>query len=83
MNIQSYGENIGFKDAYNLEGDKPWFSKECIGIDKKIEVLMIENYLNATIWKYFMQNKFVKESIKKLGILNKTTEQVKNMHIKI
>lgn len=53
----------GFKDAYNLEKDKKWFSREYIGIDKGIEIVMIENYLNGTIWKYFMKNKFVQEGL--------------------
>ncbi len=56
----------GFKDAYNLEGNKPWFAKEYIGIDKGIEIIMIENYLNGTIWKYFMKNKYVKKGLKLL-----------------
>lgn len=56
----------GFKDGYNLEGEKEWFAKEYIGIDKGIELLMIENYLNGTIWQYFMKNKYVKEGLKKL-----------------
>ena len=55
----------GFKDGYNLEGTKPWFAKEYIGIDKGIEVLMIENYLNGTIWKYFMNNKYIKKRFKR------------------
>ena len=57
----------GFKDGYNLAKGKPWISKEYIGIDKGIEVLMIENYLNGTIWEYFMKNRFVKNGLKKLG----------------
>lgn len=57
----------GFKDGYNLEGNKPWISKEYIGIDKGIEILMIENYLNGTIWEYFMKNRFVKKGLKDLG----------------
>ncbi len=31
---------------------------------------MIENYINGTIWKYFMNNKYVKEGLKKLGFVN-------------
>ena len=58
----------GFKDGFNLEGNKPWFSKEYIGIDKGIELLMLENYLNSTIWKYFMKNKYVKDGMDKLNI---------------
>ena len=66
----------GFKDGYNLEGDKPWFSKEYIGIDKGIEILMIENYLNGTIWRYFMNNKFVKNGLEKLGFINNTKKSI-------
>lgn len=61
-----------FKDGYNLEGVKPWFAKEYIGIDKEIEILMIENYLNGTIWKYFMNNKYVKNGLETLGFTNDT-----------
>ncbi len=56
----------GFKDGYNLEGNKPWFAKEYIGIDKGIEIIMIENYLNGTIWKYFMENMYVKKGLRLL-----------------
>ncbi len=64
----------GFKDGYNLENKKPWFAKEYIGIDKGIELVMIENYLNGTIWKYFMRNKYVQEGLEKIGFTknNKT-----------
>lgn len=57
----------GFKDGYNLEKDRPWFAKEYIGIDKGIEILMIDNYLNGTVWKYFMRNKYVKKGLEKIG----------------
>lgn len=57
----------GFKDGYNLEDVKPWFAKEYIGIDKGIEVIMIENYLNGTIWNYFMRNDYVQKGLKVLG----------------
>lgn len=57
----------GFIDAYNLEnGD--WYSKEVIGIDKGISMLMIENYLSETVWKYFMKNEFVNNGLEILGI---------------
>lgn len=58
----------GFKDAYNLEREKQWYAKECIGIDKGISMVMIENYLTGLIWKYFMQNKYIIEGMKILGI---------------
>lgn len=53
----------GFKDGYNLENNTKWFSNEYIGIDKGIEIIMIENYLNGTIWNYFMKNKYVQEGL--------------------
>lgn len=72
----------GFKDGFNLEGTKPWFSKEYIGIDKGIEIVMIENYLSGTIWKYFMKNKYVIDGLNRLGItkgkIEKETLETKN-----
>lgn len=57
----------GFKDAYNLE-NREWYSKEVIGIDKGISMLMIENYLEGTIWNYFMKNEHIQEGLNVLGI---------------
>ncbi len=65
----------GFKDGYNLEKQKPWFAKEYIGIDKGIELVMIENYLNGTIWKYFMKNKYVQQGLEKLGFIKQGDRQ--------
>ena len=73
-NFPKFWGKYGFKDGYNLEGDKPWFSKEYIGIDKGIGMVMIENYLNGTIWKYFMRNNYVKQGLKILEITNKKFE---------
>lgn len=61
----------GFKDAYNLEGKKAWYSIECIGIDKGISMIMIENYLSSLIWKNFMKNKYVKKGLNLLQIKDK------------
>lgn len=61
----------GFKDAYNLEGKKVWYSIECIGIDKGISMIMIENYLSGLIWKNFMNNKYVKKGLNLLQIKDK------------
>lgn len=68
----------GFKDGYNLDGSKPWFAQEYIGIDKGIEISMLENYLNGTIWKYFMKNKYVQEGLEKLGICKQEIAKVNN-----
>lgn len=58
----------GFKNSYNLENKKGWYSKEYIGIDKGIALIMIENYLNNTIWNLFMKNKYVERGLKILSI---------------
>ena len=57
----------GFRDAYNLDVDKTWYSEECIGIDKGISMIMIENYFTGLIWKYFMKNKYIKNGLEILG----------------
>ena len=64
----------GFKDGYNLEGTKPWFANEYIGIDKGIELLMIENYLSGSIWKYFMKNTYIIFGLDKLGFCSNSSK---------
>lgn len=50
---QLYGP-AGFKDAFNL--DKKWWSRDYLGIDQGISVLMIENFLSGgSIWEKFME----------------------------
>ena len=71
----------GFKDGYNLEKKSPWFAEEYIGIDKGIELLMLENYLNGTVWRYFMKNKYVRAGldilkIKKIESTEKENESI-------
>ena len=71
----------GFKDGYNLEKKSPWFAEEYIGIDKGIELLMLENYLNGTVWRYFMKNKYVGAGldilkIKKIESTEKENESI-------
>ena len=61
----------GFKDAYNLDEKNKWYSAECIGIDKGISMVMIENYLSGLIWKNFMKNKYVKKGVMLLQIKEK------------
>lgn len=68
--IKLWGK-YGFKDGFNLDGKRNWFAKEYIGIDKGIELIMIENYLNETIWKYFMKNEYVIKGLEILEFTNK------------
>lgn len=60
-------KEYGFTDGIALENDKLWISQEYIGINKGITVLMIDNYLNGTTWKYFMKHELIKKAIVKLG----------------
>ena len=69
----------GFKDAYNLDGKKPWYAKECIGIDKGISMIMIENYLSGLIWEYFMKNEYVQNGLEKLNITEKANIKVNDI----
>lgn len=61
----------GFLDGYNLEKDKLWVSREYIGIDKGISLIMIENYISETIWKYSMKNEYIQKGLEILGITKK------------
>lgn len=60
----------GFIDGYNLEKGE-WYSKEVIGIDKGISMIMIENYLSQLIWKCFMKNEYVQKGLEIIGIREK------------
>lgn len=60
----------GFIDSYNLENGE-WYSKEVIGIDKGISMIMIENYLSQLIWKCFMKNEYVQKGLEIIGIREK------------
>lgn len=60
----------GLIDSYNLENGE-WYSNSFTGINKGIGMVMIENYLNGTIWDYFMMDENVKRGIKLLGFIKK------------
>lgn len=61
----------GFKDAFNLEGIKGWYAADVIGIDKGITLLMLENNETGFVWETFMQNKYMKDGLEKLGIIER------------
>ncbi len=63
----------GFRDAFNLTGT-PWYDSDFLGIDQGPMVLMIENYLNSSIWDRFMQNSYVQVGLAKAGFLRTTTD---------
>ena len=55
----------GFVDAFNPTVS--WYDDNYLGIDEGPIVIMIENFLNGFVWKYFMKDPLIKEGLKKLG----------------
>ncbi|KAF0151067.1 MAG: hypothetical protein FD143_2300 [Ignavibacteria bacterium] len=55
----------GFVDAFNPTIN--WFDKEYLGLDQGPIILMIENYYNGFVWKYFMKDEIVKKGLRILG----------------
>ena len=55
----------GFTDGYNL--DKNWSCDRVIGIGTGPVLLSIENHRTGFVWKYFMQNDYVKRGMERVG----------------
>jgi len=55
----------GFNDAYNQ--DVNWVCDFCIGIDKGISIVMLENYLSGMVQELYMRNGYVKKATGLLG----------------
>ncbi len=55
----------GFKDAFNPGSG--WVDTDWLGIDQGPVVLMIENYLNGSVWYRFMQNPDVQTGLQRIG----------------
>lgn len=60
-------KKYGFIDSITIKDEHIWMADDYIGINKGITVLMIDNYLNNTTWKYYMKHKIIQKAIKKLG----------------
>ena len=71
----------GFIDGYNLENGQ-WYSKEVIGIDKGISMMMIENYLSQLLWNQFMKNEYVQKGLEMLNI-SKKNKNTKTKEIRV
>jgi len=54
----------GLNDAYNQDAD--WICDFCIGIDKGISIVMLENYLSGMVHELYMGNEYVKKAAKLL-----------------
>jgi hypothetical protein len=55
----------GFKDAFNLTNF--WVATDYLGIDQGPIVIMIENYLNGSVWERFMQNPDLQLGLERAG----------------
>ncbi|MDP2928958.1 MAG: glucoamylase family protein [Candidatus Omnitrophota bacterium] len=60
-------KQYGLTDAFNI--DRKWASEYYISIDQGLTLLMIENYRTGLIWKYFMQNDYVKKGLEAAGFV--------------
>jgi hypothetical protein len=57
----------GFKDAFNLTYG--WWDTDYIGIDQGPIIIMIENYLNGSVWERFMEIPEVQAGLQVAGFL--------------
>ena len=68
--IRNYPESFGpygFYDGLTYVNGKLWISEAYVGINKGITGVMIDNYLNGTVYKLYMSHPYIKKAIKKLG----------------
>ena len=63
--VKELKSEYGYKDAYNI--DKNWISKDYVGIDKGITMIMLQNHEDESIWNSFMKNKYINDGLNKLG----------------
>ena len=82
--IQQFPElfgKYGITDCYNFDYDEPYFSKDYLGIDKGPTIIMLDNYLSGTTWKYFMQSSIAQRAIKVLKFQSRNFENFDNKKI--
>lgn len=56
----------GFVDAFNPTAN--WVDKDYLGLDQGPIIIMIENYYNGFVWKYFMKDEIVQKGLRTLGL---------------
>ena len=59
----------GFYDSFNL--DQNWYSRQYLGIDKGLTIIMLDNYLNGTTYEYFMKSNIALKAIEVLHFKKK------------
>lgn len=65
-NIKNLSGKYGLFDSYNMEKEED-ICKVYLGIDKGPTIIMLDNYLNGTVWKYFMKSDYAARAVKVLG----------------
>ncbi|MFJ5779807.1 discoidin domain-containing protein [Streptomyces sp. NPDC093094] len=63
----SWGK-YGFLNAVNLDLQPAWYCESELALDKGLAVLAIENNRTGLVWRLFMQNAYVINGLKKLGV---------------
>ena len=59
----------GLYDSYNLDQD--FYANRYIAIDKGITAVMLANYFDGIIWKYFNKLEIIKDAMSELGFTKK------------
>ncbi len=67
--IEGLKGDYGYKDAFNLE--KEWIDRDYIGIDKGITMLMLQNYIDESVWTVTMKNEIIQKGLEVLGFKEK------------
>ena len=65
--IEGLNKKYGLCDSYNQ--DTGYISDCYIGIDKGPTIIMLDNYQNETVWKYFMCCDMTKKALEKLNFI--------------
>lgn len=65
-------QDYGFRDGILIQKDGTiWISPDDIGINKGITLIMLDNYLHKTTWKYYMQHPIIQKAISVLHFRKK------------
>ncbi|MET9735944.1 discoidin domain-containing protein [Streptomyces sp. NPDC006458] len=59
----------GFLNALNFDWQPAWVSDEEFALDKGAALVSIENHRSGLLWRLFMQNSYVLDGLKKVGIV--------------
>ena len=65
LGTKTFGE-YGFYDGFSEQ--KNWFPNKYLAIDQGPEIVMIENYRTALLWRLFMSSPEIPKGLTKLGI---------------